>query len=279
MDQPLDSPLAGRQPDRRAPAGGTAARRVTTPVVVGDGRGRPLVTRATPGQSADTTALWGWWMRSGCPILVLHAAGHRRLNIVGASHPMRGASAMTDVGAACSTGKARDVSRAGLPRAQDRPTRTTFVLRQLSSSAISAIGTSLARAPPSTQASPPINARVITDDGHRRALRSTRKSSKDSSAPRRGFMSGRAAQPPRSPRQVSSPRSRHRLPSAADAATRARLRRQPAAAAVVAVQDVRTPATPSVALFASSVRHADRRPSNGSGGRPMSTRPVSTRPV
>jgi len=61
---------------------------------------------------------------------------------------------MTDVGAACSTGKARDVSRAGLPRAQDRPTRTTFVLRQLSSSAISAIGTSLARAPPSTQASP-----------------------------------------------------------------------------------------------------------------------------
>jgi hypothetical protein len=72
-------------------------------------------------------------------------------------------------------------------------------------------------------------------------------------------------------RQVSSPRSRHRLPSAADAATRARLRRQPAAAAVVAVQDVRTPATPSVALFASSVRHADRRPSNGSGGRPMST--------
>jgi hypothetical protein len=33
--------------------------------------------------------------------------------------------------------KAREVSRAGLPRAQDRPTRTTFVLRQLSSSAIS----------------------------------------------------------------------------------------------------------------------------------------------
>ncbi len=40
---------------------------------------------------------------------------------------------------------------------------------------------------------------------------------------------------------------------------------QPAAAVVVAVQDVRTPATPFVALSASSVRHADGRPSNWSG--------------
>lgn len=37
-------------------------------------------------------------------------------------------------------------------------------------------------------------------------------------------------------------------------------------------QDVRTPATPSVALFASAVRHADRRPSNGSSGRPVCPR-------
>jgi hypothetical protein len=114
--------------------------------------------------------------------------------------------------------------RAYLGLRTDRHGRPLFCVSSVSS-AISAIGTSLARAPPSTQASPPINARVITDDGHRRALRSTRKSSKDSSAPRRGFMSGRAAQPPRSPRQVSSPRSRHRLPSAADAATRARFGR------------------------------------------------------
>jgi hypothetical protein len=28
--------------------------------VVDDGRGRPLVTRCTPGQAADTTALLGW---------------------------------------------------------------------------------------------------------------------------------------------------------------------------------------------------------------------------
>jgi hypothetical protein len=53
---------------------------------------------------------------------------------------------------------------------------------------------------------------------------------------------------------------------------------QPAVAVVVAVQDVRTPATPFVALSASAVRHADRRPSNWSGGRPLSRRPVSTRP-
>jgi hypothetical protein len=51
-------------------------------------------------------------------------------------------------------------------------------------------------------------------------------------------------------RHMSSPRSRHRLPSAADAATRAILGRRAGAAAVVAVEDVRTPATPYVALSA-----------------------------
>jgi hypothetical protein len=50
------------------------------------------------------------------------------------------------------------------------------------------------------------------------------------------------------------------LPSAADAATRARLAAHPAVAVVVAVQDVRTPATPLVALSASAVHRADVRP-------------------
>jgi hypothetical protein len=53
---------------------------------------------------------------------------------------------------------------------------------------------------------------------------------------------------------------------------------QPAVAVVVAVQDVRTPATAVVAGSASAVRHADGRPSNWSGGRLVSRRPVSTRP-
>jgi hypothetical protein len=51
-------------------------------------------------------------------------------------------------------------------------------------------------------------------------------SSEESSAPTRGFMSSGAAQLPQSPRrQVSSPPSRHGLPSAADAATPARMGR------------------------------------------------------
>ena len=53
---------------------------------------------------------------------------------------------------------------------------------------------------------------------------------------------------------------------------------QPAVAVVVAVQDVRTPATAVVAGSASAVRHAGGRPSNWSGGRLVSRRPVSTRP-
>jgi hypothetical protein len=49
------------------------------------------------------------------------------------------------------------------------------------------------------------------------------------------------------------------------------------AAVDVAVQDVRTPATPFVAL--SAPLSACGRPSNWSGGRPVSRSPVSTRPV
>jgi hypothetical protein len=69
------------------------------------------------------------------------------------------------------------------------------------------------------------------------------------------------------------------LPSAADAATRASFGCPSGGRRRRAVQDVRTPATPFVALFASAVRHADGRPSNWSGGRPVSARPVSMRPV
>jgi hypothetical protein len=91
-------------------------------------------------------------------------------------------------------------------------------------------------------------------------------------------MSGRAAQPPRSPRQVSSPRSRHRLPSAADAATRARFGR-PAGGRPRRGRG----GCPDAGH---AVRHSVRvlcppcgRRSNWSGGRPVSRRPVATRCV
>ena len=95
----------------------------------------------------------------------------------------------------------------------------------------------------------------------------------DSSAPRRGLMSSGAAQLPSHRGGVMG------LPSAADAATRASFGCPSGGRRRRAVQDVRTPATPFVALFASAVRHADGRPSNWSGGRPVSARPVSMRLV
>jgi hypothetical protein len=57
------------------------------------------------------------------------------------------------------------------------------------------------------------------------------------------------------------------------------LEAQRVVAVAVAVQGVRTPTMPVVALSAFSVRRADVRPTNWSGGRPVSRRPVSTRPV
>jgi hypothetical protein len=59
----------------------------------------------------------------------------------------------------------------------------------------------------------------------------------------------------------SLPRSRHGLPSAADAATWSKVwAHQPAVAVAVAVEGVRTPITPFVVLSASSVRRMDVRP-------------------
>jgi hypothetical protein len=59
----------------------------------------------------------------------------------------------------------------------------------------------------------------------------------------------------------SLPRSRHGLPSAADAATWSKVwAHQPAVAVAVAVEGVRTPVTPFVVLSASSVRRMDLRP-------------------
>jgi hypothetical protein len=84
-------------------------------------------------------------------------------------------------------------------------------------------------------------------------------SSEESSAPRRGFMSSGTAQLP-SYRGGRCRHRRHGLPSAADTATRPRIGRQPAVGVVVAIEDVRTPATPFVVLSASSVRRADVRP-------------------
>jgi hypothetical protein len=60
---------------------------------------------------------------------------------------------------------------------------------------------------------------------------------------------------------LRSPRRRHRLPRPQTPQPERGCPVQPAVAAVVAVEDVRTPATPFVALSASAVRHADGRPS------------------
>jgi hypothetical protein len=109
------------------------------------------------------------------------------------------------------------------------PTDTDhLVLRQLSSSAISAVGALLARAPPSTQASPrSIHASLYT--GWQPLRRSTLdpKSSEESSAPGRGLMPGGAGSCPvaaavRAAAPVPSPRSRRGWPSAPGAVTRAR---------------------------------------------------------
>jgi hypothetical protein len=104
------------------------------------------------------------------------------------------------------------------------------------------------------------------------------KFSEDSSAPRRGFMSSSTAQLPGTAAAVSSPRSRHELPSAEDAATRARFgspaggRRRPGRRGC---PDASHAVRPSVRVLCPLCG----RPSNWSGGRPVSRRPVSTRLV
>jgi hypothetical protein len=65
-------------------------------------------------------------------------------------------------------------------------------------------------------------------------------------------------------------RSRHGLGAPQTLQSERGLGRPAGIAVVVAVQDVRTPATPLVALSASAVRHADGPPSNWSGGHPVS---------
>jgi hypothetical protein len=92
-------------------------------------------------------------------------------------------------------------------------------------------------------------------------------------------MSSSAAQLRQAPRrQVSSPQAvmGRRVPQTLQ--PERGLRRPAGGRIVVAVEDVRTPATPFLALSASSVRPADVRP-HGRGGRPVSRRPVFTRPV